>query len=144
MFIGEYRHNVDEKGRLAVPSKFRTDLKSGAVITRGLDNCLFLYTKLEWENFVKEKFTRLSLGQEDARVVSRYLLGGAMDVELDGQGRVVIPEYLRKSAGIKKNVVILGLYSRLEIWDEENWEAYKKNTEKISEKIAEKMEGVGF
>ncbi len=144
MFIGEYRHNIDEKGRLAVPSKFRTELKKGAIITRGLDNCLFLYTKSEWAIFVKEKFSKLSLGQSDARAVSRHLLGGAMDVELDSQGRMIIPEYLRKSASIKKNVVIVGLYNRFEIWDEENWETYKCNTEKASAQIAEKMGEVGF
>jgi len=144
MFIGEYRHNVDEKGRMAVPSKFRTELKKGAVVTRGLDNCLFLYTKSEWEIFVKEKFSKLSLGQADARAVSRHLLGGAMDVSLDGQGRIIVPEYLRKSASIKKNVVIVGLYNRFEIWDEGNWEIYKQNTEKASTQIAEKMGEVGF
>lgn len=127
-----------------MPSKFRAELKKGAVVTRGLDNCLFLYTKSEWEIFVKEKFAKLSLGQSDARAVSRHLLGGAMCVELDGQGRMVIPEYLRKYSGLKKNAVIVGLYNRLEIWDEENWETYKRNTEKASVQIAEKMGEVGF
>lgn len=138
MFIGEYQHNVDEKGRLAVPVKFRDDLAKGAVVTRGLDNCLFLYTQEEWEKLAI-KLASLSFAQANSRAFSRLMLSGAMDVKIDKQGRVVLPDYLRKYAGINKKVVVAGLYSRLEIWDDKKWEEYKNNTEKDSNNIAEEL-----
>ena len=124
MFIGEYRHTIDEKGRLAIPIKFRTDLAKGAVVTRGLDNCLFLYSIEEWQKLA-DKLSKLPISKANTRAFSRLMLAGAMDVELDKQGRVIVPDYLRKYAGMKKNVVVAGLYNRLEIWDEEDWEKYK-------------------
>lgn len=142
MFIGEYVHNLDEKGRLAIPVKFRRDLSKGAVVTRGLDNCLFLYTKTEWEKLA-EKLATLPFSQSNSRAFSRLMLAGAMDVEIDKQGRVVLPEYLRVFAGLKKNVVLAGLYNRAEIWDEEKWQAYKTQTEANSNEIAEKMAELG-
>ena len=138
MFIGEYQHNVDEKGRLAVPVKFRDDLAKGAVVTRGLDNCLFLYTQEEWEKLAI-KLASLSFAQANSRAFSRLMLSGAMDVKIDKQGRVVLPDYLRKYAGINKKVVVAGLYSRLEIWDDKKWEEFKNNTEKDSNNIAEEL-----
>lgn len=143
MFIGEYTHNVDEKGRLALPAKFRHDLIDGAVVTRGLDNCLFLYTKKEWEKLAG-KLANLPISQANSRAFSRLMLAGAMDVELDKQGRVILPEYLRQFASVKKTVIIAGLYSRLEIWDEENWEKYKSQTEAESGVIAERMAELGI
>jgi len=143
MFIGEYAHNLDEKGRLAIPAKFRRDLSKGAVVTRGLDNCLFLYTKTEWEKLA-EKLATLPISQSNSRAFSRLMLAGAMEVEIDKQGRVVVPEYLREFAGLKKNVVLAGLYSRAEIWDEEKWHAYKGQTETNSNEIAEKMAELGI
>lgn len=142
MFIGEYSHNLDDKGRMAVPAKFRRDLSKGAVVTRGLDNCLFLYTKTEWEKLA-EKLANLPISQSNTRAFSRLMLAGAMDVEMDKQGRVILPEYLRSFAGIKKNLVIAGLYNRLEIWDQELWNTYKKQTEAESGTIAEKMGELG-
>lgn len=142
MFIGEYTHNMDDKGRLAIPVKFRRDLSKGAVVTRGLDNCLFLYTKTEWEKLA-EKLATLPISQSNSRAFSRLMLAGAMDVEVDKQGRVVLPEYLREFAGLKKNVVLAGLYNRAEIWDEEKWKAYKNQTEANSNEIAEKMGELG-
>jgi len=142
MFIGEYTHNLDDKGRLAIPVKFRRDLSKGAVVTRGLDNCLFLYTKTEWEKLA-EKLATLPISQSNSRAFSRLMLAGAMDVEVDKQGRVVLPEYLREFAGLKKNVVLAGLYNRAEIWDEEKWKAYKNQTEANSNEIAEKMGELG-
>jgi len=142
MFIGEYSHNVDEKGRLALPAKFRRDLNAGAVVTRGLDNCLFLYTKKEWEKLA-ERLAALPFSQANSRAFSRLMLAGAMDVDIDKQGRVVLPEYLREFAGLRKSVVIAGLYSRLEIWDEEKWKTYKSQTEAESGTIAEKMAELG-
>lgn len=142
MFIGEYSHNLDDKGRLAVPAKFRRELVKGAVVTRGLDNCLFLYTKKEWEKLA-EKLAALPISQSNSRAFARLMLAGAMDVELDKQGRVVLPEYLRTFAGLKKNTVIAGLYNRVEIWDETKWSVYKQQTETNSNEIAEKMAELG-
>ena len=142
MFIGEYSHNLDDKGRLAIPAKFRNQIKKGAVVTRGLDNCLFLYTKTEWEKLA-EKLATLPISQANSRAFSRLMLAGAMDVEVDKQGRVILPEYLRRFAGLKKEVVLAGLYSRVEIWDSEQWNAYKSQTEKESGSIAERMAELG-
>ncbi|MBU0612961.1 division/cell wall cluster transcriptional repressor MraZ [Patescibacteria group bacterium] len=139
MFIGEYQHAVDDKGRLAIPIKFRNDLAKGAVVTRGLDNCLFLYSKEEWEKMA-EKLAKLPVSKSNSRAFSRLMFAGAMDVEVDKQGRVVIPDYLRKFATISKKVVVAGLYNRIEIWNEENWEKYKQGTEKSAVDIAEKLE----
>ncbi len=142
MFIGEYSHNLDDKGRLAVPVKFRASLKQGAVVTQGLDNCLFLYTKNEWRKLA-EKLARLPINKANSRAFSRLMLAGAMDVDFDNQGRIMLPEYLRKSAGLKKKVIIAGLYDRLEIWDQLNWNKYKNNTEKKSGDIAEALGELG-
>ncbi|MFH1175219.1 MAG: division/cell wall cluster transcriptional repressor MraZ [bacterium] len=138
MFIGEYQHTIDEKGRLAVPAKFRKFLSKGAVVTRGLDNCLFLYPIDEWKNLAG-KISSLPLGQANTRAFSRLMLAGAMDAELDKQGRIIIPDYLRKFGKISKKVVLAGLYNRIEIWDEAEWEKFKANTEKESVDIAEKL-----
>ncbi|MCX6782099.1 MAG: division/cell wall cluster transcriptional repressor MraZ [Candidatus Magasanikbacteria bacterium] len=143
MFIGEYSHNLDDKGRLAIPIKFRAELKGGAVVTRGLDNCLFLYTRNEWEKLA-EKLAALPISQSNSRAFARLMLAGAMDVEVDKQGRVVLPEYLRVFASLKKEVVVAGLYSRLEIWDESKWKAYKTQTEAESGEIAERMAELGI
>src|SRR3989338_7407735 len=94
MFIGEYSHSIDQKGRMAIPVKFRHDLKNGAVVTRGLDNCLFIYTKSEWAKEAK-KYATLPIAQANSRAFSRLMLAGAMDVEMDAQGRIILPEYLR-------------------------------------------------
>jgi len=142
MFIGEYNHNLDEKGRIAVPIKFRADLAAGAVVTRGLDNCLFLYTKFEWQKLA-DKLANLPIAKANTRAFSRLMLAGAMDVVLDKQGRVVLPDYLRAFAEIKKKVVVAGLYNRLEIWDEAKWLSYKKDTEQDSGEIAENLGELG-
>jgi len=142
MFIGEYSHNLDEKGRVAVPAKFRSLLKGGAVATRGLDNCLFLYTKKEWQELAI-KLSKLPISQANTRAFSRLMLAGAMDVDFDNQGRIMLPEYLRKFAGLKKKLIIAGLYNRLEIWDEATWNKYKQGTEKKSTNIAEAMGALG-
>ncbi len=142
MFIGEYAHNLDDKGRLAIPIKFRDMLKNGAVITRGLDTCLFVYTLDEWRRLA-EKLASLPFGQAANRAFSRLMLAGAMDAELDKQGRVIVPEYLRLFAKLEKSVVIAGLYNRLEIWDEAAWRAYKITTEQESNALAEKMGELG-
>lgn len=139
MFIGEYSLTVDEKGRLSIPVKFRASLSRGAVVTRGLDSALFLYTAKEWENLAG-KLASLPISRSNTRAFSRLMLAGAMDLEMDKQGRVMLPDYLRGFAGIKKKVVLAGLYNRLEIWDEEKWNKYKTGTEKTSTDIAERLE----
>ena len=138
MFIGEFSHNLDTKGRIAVPAKFREKLGVGAIITRGLDRCLFVFTSKEWE-VLAQKLTALPLAQANSRAFVRLMLAGAMDVELDAQGRILVPDYLREYAGLKKQVVIAGLYNRIEIWDRETWKEYKAKTESASDEIAEKL-----
>lgn len=143
MFIGEYRHNLDEKGRLAVPVKFRESLKGGAVITKGLDNCLFLYSKEEWAKLA-EKLSNMPISQGNARAFARMMLAGAFDVDIDKQGRVVVPSALRAFAGIKGSTVVAGLFNRVEIWEEKAWETYQNETEKDSNEIAENLGELGI
>ncbi len=143
MFIGEYNHNLDDKGRLAIPAKFRSLLKKGGVVTKGLDNCLFLYTKDQWEK-IAQKLSSLPISQSKARAFARHFLAGAMDLEFDNQGRVTLPEYLREFSSLNKSVIIAGLYNHLEIWDKNNWDKYKKESEKNSNAIAEELGDLGI
>lgn len=138
MFIGEFTHKIDGKGRVSVPSKFRLNLKLGSVITRGLDKCLFLYPKSEWKKLAS-KLANLPTHKANSRAFARFMLSGAMEVRIDKLGRILIPEYLRKYAGLKKEVVLVGVYNRIEIWDRFKWVKYRSMTEKQGEKIAEKL-----
>lgn len=140
MFIGEYRHSIDVKGRLAVPAKYRGTLANGAVVTRGLDHCLTIYPAASWQQLA-EKLAGLPMSKANTRSFSRFLLAGAMDVELDNQGRIIIPEYLRQFAGMGKSVVIAGLFDRLEVWDVAAWDRYRTQAEQGSEGVAEALEG---
>jgi MraZ protein len=142
MFIGEYKISMDVKGRVAVPAKFRNMLAAGAVLTRGLDNSLFLYPKVEWEA-IASKLAALPLAQANSRAFARLMLAGAWDVEIDKQGRMIIPDYLRQFGRLTKKVVAAGLYNRIEIWDEQTWEDYKTNSEKESTAIAEALGDLG-
>lgn len=143
MFIGEYKHNLDVKGRLAIPAKFRQVLTHGAVVTKGLDDCLFLYPKEEWDKLAS-KVANLSLYKANHRAFARFMLAPAMSLEIDAQGRVVVPEYLRKYAGIEKKVIIAGLYDHLEIWNETKWEKYKQGVDTKSTDIAETLNDNGL
>lgn len=143
MFLGEYKHNLDIKGRMAIPAKFRDKLTAGAIITRGIDNCLFVFANAEWE-VLAQKLIALPLAQANSRAFVRLMLAGASDVEIDNQGRILIPDYLRKYAGLKKEVVVAGLYNRIEVWDEAAWQSYKTKTESSSEAIAEKLGELGI
>ncbi|MGE4554909.1 MAG: division/cell wall cluster transcriptional repressor MraZ [Candidatus Paceibacterota bacterium] len=143
MFIGEYTYNLDSKGRVALPAKIRPQLGESVIITRGLDNCLFVYEKREWESLA-EKIKNLPLSQANSRAFARLMLAGAMEVNIDNQGRILIPDYLKKFAQLKKRVVLVGVYNRLEIWDEESWLDYKNKTEKESSEIAEKLSQLGI
>jgi MraZ protein len=142
MFIGEYHHTLDEKGRMSVPVKFRASLAEGAVVTRGLDRSLFLYPKSEWQTLA-EKLASLPFGQADTRAFARLMLAGAMEVEVDKSGRVLLPEYLREYAALDKSVVVAGLYNRLEIWDEATWKEYSAKTESEGNAIAERLQNLG-
>ena len=143
MLLGEYKHNLDSKGRMAIPAKFRDKLTAGAIITRGLDNCLFLFTHAEWE-VLAGKLIALPLAQANSRAFVRLMLSGAMDVALDTQGRILIPDYLRHFAGLKKEAVVTGLYNRIEVWDSDAWTRYKQKTESASDEIAEKLSELGI
>lgn len=143
MLLGEYRHNLDSKGRLAVPAKFRAKISAGAIITKGLDKCLFVFGMEEWKKLV-EKITNLPLAQTNSRAFSRHILAGAVDVNIDSQGRILIPDYLRNYAGLKKKVAVAGLYSRVELWDSDEWDRYKAKTETASDEIAEKLSELGI
>lgn len=142
MFIGEYTYSIDDKKRLAIPVKFRQTLGKKAVITKGLDNCLFLYPAKEWQKLA-EKLSKLPLAQADARGFARLMLTGAMESDLDGLGRVLVPDFLRDYAVLKKKVVIAGVYNRIEIWDEDLWKTYKTKAEKEAGDMAERLKELG-
>ncbi len=143
MFIGEYKYNLDDKNRLAIPSKFRKFFTDGAVITKGLDNCLFIYTAKEWQKLV-DKLANLPISQAKSRAFSRMMLAGAMDVLLDKQGRIILPDYLKQFAELNKQVVLAGLYNRLEVWDEKAWSKYQRVSEKESNQVSEGLVDLGI
>lgn len=142
MFIGEFTGTIDEKGRISIPVKFRTQLKAKVVVTRGLDNSLFLYTLDEWKKLA-EKLASLPISTANSRAFSRLMLAGAMDCDIDKQGRIILPGYLKEFAKINKRLVFAGLYSRIELWSEELWNKYKAETEKNSNAIAEQLGSLG-
>ena len=142
MFLGEYDHSVDYKGRVSVPKKFRPSLEK-AVLTRGLDKCLFLYPQKGWEE-VTAKISKLPLTQANARSFSRYFLSGAVEVAFDSLGRITIPTFLKTYAVIKTEVAVIGVGDRIEIWDRKSWQTYRDKTEKESEDIAEKLSETGL
>lgn len=143
MFIGEYQHNLDQKGRMAIPAKFRKQFQNGIVVTRGIDACLFVFTKDEWDALAA-KLASLPLTQANSRAFSRLLFAGAHDSELDTQGRILLPDHLRHYAGITKKAIVAGVFNRLEVWDETRWKEYKGRTERESEDISEQLMGLGI
>lgn len=138
MLIGEYKHSLDPKKRVAIPAKFRKEIGEKAVVTKGQDQCLFVYPMNEWEK-VAEKLSGLPTGPADTRNFVRLSFSGANDVEIDALGRILIPDNLKEFAGLKEKVVIVGVYKRLEIWNEENWKNYKQRLEKQTDILAEKL-----
>lgn len=142
MFIGEYTHTIDEKRRLAMPAKFRKEAGNTVVVTRGLDNCLFVFPQVEWIKLAN-KLGALPLGQKDARGFGRLMLAGASEVALDRLGRILVPEYLKNYAGLKKQVIVAGVFNRIEIWDQTRWDTYKKKTESKVEDMAERLGELG-
>ncbi|MFS0861384.1 division/cell wall cluster transcriptional repressor MraZ [Fredinandcohnia sp. 179-A 10B2 NHS] len=141
MFMGEYHHSVDAKGRMIVPAKFRDDLGETFVLTRGLDQCLFGYPLSEWK-ILEEKLKTLPLTKKDARAFTRFFFSGAIECELDKQGRVNIASPLLSYAGLEKECVVLGVSNRIEIWSKDKWEEYFAASEESFSDIAENM--IGF
>ncbi|KKU86896.1 MAG: cell division/cell wall cluster transcriptional repressor MraZ [Candidatus Wildermuthbacteria bacterium RIFCSPHIGHO2_01_FULL_47_27] len=142
MLIGEYLYSIDDKKRLSIPARFRAELGKKAVITRGIDNCLVVYPLGVWRKLAT-KLENLP-SQMDARSYARIMLSGAMDAALDKLGRILIPDYLKEYAKLQKNVAILGLSNRIEIWDEKVWQEYKKKTETAVVDMAEKLKELGI
>lgn len=142
MLIGEYRHTLDAKKRLAVPAKLRKELGRRVVLTHGLDNCLSIYPLAEWRR-VAEKLANLSMGQADTRSFNRFMLAGAVEMELDNLGRILVPDFLKVYAGLDGRVVMTGVHNRLELWDEKRWNAYKSAVTKQADALAQKLGEVG-
>lgn len=138
MFMGEYRHSIDDKGRIIIPTKFRDHLGSSFIITRGLDQCLFAYPRSEWTQ-LERKLKSLPFTKADARAFTRFFFSGASEVDLDKQGRIRIPSNLRHFAKLSKECVIIGVSTRVEIWCKELWEQYSSESEEAFNKIAESL-----
>jgi MraZ protein len=143
MFIGQYEHHLEKKGRLSVPKKFRSQLEDGAVLSQGLDGCLFLYSKSTWELLVR-KLETLPLTQTEARNFTRSLSFGATEVEIDRLGRILLPEYLKSFAGISVDCVVAGAIDRIEIWDKKKFALYTAQINSRREEIAEKLSSSGI
>lgn len=143
MLLGEYNHNLDAKGRTSMPAKFRDDLGTTFVVTKGLDNCLFAYSKDEWTKF-EEKLKVLPLTNKDARNFIRFFFSGATECEIDTQGRINIPQNLREYASLKKELKIIGVSTRVEIWDKEAWENYTGPDNMDLDEIASQMSNLGI
>lgn len=143
MLLGRYPRNLDYKGRIAIPKRFRDELKATCILTRGLDGCLFLYPQSQWQS-LGSRLESLPLTASDARSFSRYIFSSAVEVSFDKLGRITVPDHLISFAGLKKEVLVLGVSNRLEIWAEKNWEIYNKKVEAKSEDIAEKLTGSGI
>lgn len=141
MLIGEFEHSMDNKGRITMPAKLREDIGEKFIVTKGLDGCLFAFSIKEWSNF-EEKLRTLPISNKDARLFTRFFFAGAIDCEIDKQGRFLITSNLREFANLEKDVIIIGMDSRIEIWSKEKWQ---KCDEDISaDEIAEKMEMLGI
>lgn len=141
MLMGEYRHSLDTKGRLIMPAKLRQDIGDKFILTKGLDGCLFAFSQTEWNNF-EEKLKGLPLSDKNARNFVRFFLSGATECEIDKQGRFLIPTNLRISANLEKDAIIIGVGTRIEIWNKETWE--KCDEEISADEIAENMANLGI
>ncbi|MDP2648353.1 MAG: division/cell wall cluster transcriptional repressor MraZ [Patescibacteria group bacterium] len=142
LLIGEYEHTLDEKKRVSIPKVYRSALGKRIVITRGLDNCLIIYARPAWGKFA-EKLQALSFVQAETRGISRFLLSGAAEIEVDGVGRILIPDHQKEFAGLKKKVVFAGVSDRVEVWDADRWHAYKRRIDKDAERMAKKLGEIG-
>lgn len=142
MLIGEYTHTLDEKKRLSLPVRFRSELGKKLVVTRGLEGCLFVYSQKEWASIAK-RLGELGMGQANMRGFTRFMLAGASEVDVDTAGRMLIPDFLRDFAGLKTKVVFAGLQSRVEIWNEKAWDSYTTRIEKEADMLAERLGEIG-
>lgn len=142
MLIGEYLHTIDPKKRLSLPSKFRKELGKTVIVTRGLDQCLFVFPRESWKKLIG-KFADLSIGSTETRGFNRFMLSGAVEVGIDSAGRVLIPDFLKEFAGLKTKVVLAGVNDRVEIWDQKKWETYKKKIESQGDELAQKLGELG-
>jgi len=143
MFLGTFEHNIDDRNRLMLPKKFRGEVGRQAVVTRGLDGCLFLYPVSSWKK-IEEKLVNTPLTSKDARSFARHMLSGAMEVEVDKFGRVLLPSYLKEFGGVKESVMILGLGERAEIWDKKRWKEYSEKLDGKSDQVAERLTELGI
>ena len=143
LLIGEYTHSIDTKGRLIMPAKLKDDIGENFVITKGLDGCLFVYSKAEWKNF-EEKLRTFPLTNKDARALVRFFLAGAMECEIDKQGRFLISSNLREFASLQKEVVIIGVLDKIEIWSKDKWLEYSKRENMAADEIAQSLENLGI
>ena len=143
MFLGEFSHNLDEKGRLTIPAKFRDELAGGLVVTRGIDRCLSVYPRQVWDGLA-EQIAKLPLSQRSARDFGRLIFSGAADFIPDRQGRVLIPQGLREYAELDSDAIIIGLFDRLEIWNPASWANVKASVEEDPESIAEQLQELGI
>ena len=141
MFMGEFAHNIDRKGRLIMPAKFREDLGETVVVNRGLDGCLYVYTMAQWQ-VVYEKLKTLPATNKDARMYQRMMLSKAAECDLDGQGRILIPAGLVQLAGLEKECVIIGVANHIEIWAKDRWEKVEDVEEASFEEAAERLSGL--
>ncbi|MEK7644795.1 MAG: division/cell wall cluster transcriptional repressor MraZ [Patescibacteria group bacterium] len=142
MFIGQYTHTIDDKNRLSLPVKFRKEMGKRVIITPGLDGCLFVFTPTQWET-ISEKLGGSSMLQADTRSFNRYMLGGAVEADVDSIGRVLVPDFLKEKAQLKKEVVLIGVQNRVEIWNDTLWMEYKAKVEKEANSLAEKLGQIG-
>ena len=142
MLLGEYTHILDDKKRLTLPKKFKTELGKKVVLTRGLDNCLFLYSQKEWER-TASKLKELSFTQADTRGFNRFLFSGASEIDIDSSGRILVPDNLKKFAGLNSKVVLAGVADKVEVWNEKEWQKYTAKVEKQGEQLAEKLGEIG-
>jgi MraZ protein len=143
MLIGEYTHTLDPKKRLSLPSRFRKEVGKKVVVTRGLDNCLFVYSLSEWKK-IAEKLAALPMGAADTRGFNRFLLSGAVEIDVDSVGRMLIPDFLKEFASLRSRVILAGAGTRVEIWDEKLWKEYKRRIEKQADAMAEKLGEIGI
>lgn len=145
MIIGQFNHTIDDKNRLSLPAKFRQEMGKKVVITPGLDSCLFIFSMKEWEKIaMRLSVKESSILQADNRGFNRYLLGGAVEVEIDGVGRMLLPEHLRERAKLKNKVVFIGVKDRAELWDETTWNSYRNEVEGKASALAEKLGQAGM
>jgi MraZ protein len=143
MFMGEFQHSLDDKGRLIIPSKFRENLGEKFIVTRGLDNCLFVYPQTQWK-ILEEKIKELPTSHADTRAFVRLFFSGAVEAETDKQGRIMIPQHLRQHARIERDVYVIGVSTKVEIWAREAWEHYSSQAQQSYENITETIISIGI